>query len=157
MDAIYPYIKSEALFNCPSHSLPVTIGTSTFDFYKFRTGRNYGSYAANSSYYNDPLPGNVGSSPFQNPSIAAWASPSTTVYAADSAARFDIGWPSGNPPILEGNPRYLYSPYQMVERHLNTSVVLFCDGHAKATNLDKLISVGTMGRYSAWTVQADPN
>ena len=156
MDAIFPYVKSEALFNCPSHSLPVTIGTSTFDKYKFRTGRNFGSYAVNATYYDDPLT-EAYTNPFQNASIAAWESPSTTVYAADSAGRYDIGWPSGNPPIIDGDPRYLYSKYQMVERHLHTSVILFCDGHAKATNLDKLTTVGTLGRYSAFTVQADPD
>lgn len=157
MDAIFPYVKNEELFNCPSHVLPVTIGTSTFDKYKFRTGRNFGSYGANSTYYNEPFSDDSYSSPFQNLFTSAWQSPSTTIYAADSAARYDIGWPNGNPPILEGSPRYLYSQYQMAERHLDTCAVLFCDGHAKAQKLEKLITVGTLGRYSAFTIQPDPN
>jgi prepilin-type N-terminal cleavage/methylation domain-containing protein len=55
MDAIFPYVKSEQLFNCPSHRLPVTLGTSTFDAYRFRSGRNWGSYGVNTTYFDAPL------------------------------------------------------------------------------------------------------
>lgn len=156
MDAIRPYVKSEQLFNCPSHTLPVTIGTSTFDRYKYRSGRNYGSYAANAAYFDDPKT-SLSTSPFRNCAVPSWEAPATTVYAADSAGRYNINWPSGNPPILNGRPRYLYSPFQMVERHLGTVVILFCDGHAGAQRLEKLTKVGTSGRYSAFTVQTDPD
>ncbi len=156
MDAIFPYVKSEQLFNCPSHSLPVTIGTSTFDAYRFRSGRNWGSYGVNTTYFNAPLNG-VFTNPFQNARTASWEAPATTVYAVDSAAQFVIGWPDGNPPINPGPPRNLYSPFMMVERHLETCNVLFCDGHAKAQKLEKFTRVGTSGRYSAFTVAADPD
>jgi prepilin-type N-terminal cleavage/methylation domain-containing protein/prepilin-type processing-associated H-X9-DG protein len=154
MDAIFPYVKNEQLFNCPSHSLPLTIGTSTFDKYKFRTGRNWGSYGVNTTYYDTPYNG-VYTNPFQSPAVASWESPATTVYAVDTAAQFSIGWPDGNPPIVGTTPRYLYSEYMMVERHLETCVVLFCDGHVKAQKLEKFMTVGTLGRYSAFTIQAD--
>ncbi len=75
----------------------------------------------------------------------------------DSAAQFAIGWPDANPPINSGPPRNLYSPYMTVERHLETCNVLFCDGHAKALKLEKLITVGTSGRYAAFTIGADPD
>ncbi len=45
----------------------------------------------------------------------------------------------------------------MIERHLETCNVLFCDGHAKAQKLEKFTVVGTQGIYSAFTVQADPD
>jgi prepilin-type N-terminal cleavage/methylation domain-containing protein/prepilin-type processing-associated H-X9-DG protein len=154
MDAIFPYVKNEQLFNCPSHSLPVTLGTSTFDRYKFRSGRNWGSYGVNTTYYDDPIDGTY-TNPFQNPSVASWEAPETTVYAVDSAAQFSIGWPNGNPLIIGSGPRYLYSEYMTVERHLGTCVVLYADGHVKAQRLEKLMNVGTLGRYSAFTVQAD--
>lgn len=156
MDAIFPYVKNEELFNCPSHSLPVTIGTSTFDKYKFRTGRNFGSYGVNTTYYNVEIDG-VYTNPFQNPFASSWPAPASTIYAADSAARFEIAWPDDNPPITGTSPRYLYSQFQMVERHLGTCAVLFCDGHAKPQKLEKLTTIGTLGRYSAFTVQADPD
>jgi prepilin-type N-terminal cleavage/methylation domain-containing protein/prepilin-type processing-associated H-X9-DG protein len=154
MDAIFPYVKSEQLFNCPSHTLPVTLGTSTFDRYQFRTGRNYGSYGVNTSYFDEPIDG-IYTNPFQNPSVASWEAPATTVYAVDSAALFSIGWPNGNPPVVGTGPRYLYSEFMTVERHLETCVVLYCDGHVKAQKLEKLMAIGTLGRYSAFTVQAD--
>lgn len=156
MDAIRPYVKSEQLFNCPSHTLPVTIGTSTFDRYKYRSGRNYGSYAADAAYFDDPI-NSPYTIPFRNCAVSSWEVPTTTVYAADSAGRYDINWPNGNPPILNSRPRYLYSEYQMVQRHRGTVVVLFCDGHAKALTLEKLTKVGSSGRYSTFTVQADPD
>ena len=158
MDAIFPYVKSEQLFNCPSHRLPVTIvaGGSTFDKYKFRTGRNWGSYGVNTTYYDAQLNGGF-TNPFQNRSTATWQAPATTVYAVDSAAQFIIGWPDGNPPINPGPPRNLYSPFMMVERHLDTCNVLFCDGHAKAQKLEKFTTLGTSGRYSAFTIAADPD
>lgn len=159
MDAIFPYVKSEQVFNCPSHTLPVTIGTSTFDVYKFRTGRNWGSYAVNVAYYPQ-LPGNPGPfvNPFESPALSSWEAPSTTVYAVDGAGRFEIAWLAGvNPPINPGPPRNLNSAFSMIERHLQTSAVLYCDGHAKAQKLEKFISIGNQGRYSAFTVQADPD
>jgi len=156
MDAIYPYVKTEQIFNCPSHTLPVTIGTSTFDRYTYRSGRSWGSYGANTTYFDTPINGTY-TSPFHNRAVASWEAPATTVYAMDSAARYDVGWPSGNPPILDGQPRYLNSRFQMVERHLGTCVVLFCDGHARAHRLERFTRIGASGRYSAFTVQADPD
>lgn len=163
MDAIFPYVKSEQLFNCPSHTLPVTIGTSTFDKYQLRTGKNWGSYAGNSTYYAAPING-IYTSPSYNRSVAAWETPATTVYAAESKGRYNISWAGDgsdglppNPPIVEGSPRYLPSEFQMVERHLGTCVVLFCDGHAKAQKIEKFTVVGTKGVYAPFTVQADPN
>jgi prepilin-type processing-associated H-X9-DG protein len=174
MDAIFPYVKSEQLFNCPSHSMPVTLTSatsisSTFDRYKFRSGRNWGSYGVNTTYFNAPHNG-VYTNPFQSRAVASWEDPSTTVYAVDSAAQFSIGWPGHpeaerpwiNPPIIGTSPRYLHSIYMSVERHLETCVVLFCDGHVKAQRLEKLMTVGTtpvgtgnLRRYSAFTIQDD--
>lgn len=50
MDAIYPYVKSEEVFNCPSHDFEAPAGP-----YKFRNGTNYGSYAINAAYWNDTV------------------------------------------------------------------------------------------------------
>ena len=156
MDAIYPYVKSEQIFNCPSHTLPVNIppSTSIFDSYKFRDGTQWGSYAANVTYFSD---GNL--NPFLSRALASWESPSTTVYAVDGVGRFEIAWATGNPPISSTNPRYISVGGfpTMFERHLGTAVVLFCDGHAKAQKLEKFTVVGDQGRYAPFTVQADPD
>ncbi len=158
MDAIYPYVKSEQIFNCPSHTLPVNIppSTSIFDAYRFRDGTRWGSYAANVTYFGD---GNF--NPFLSRNVASWESPSTTVYVVDGVGRYEIAWETGNPnpPISATNPRYIsVSGFPtVIERHLGTSVVLFCDGHAKAQTLEKLTVVGDQGRYAPFTVGADPN
>ncbi len=154
MDAIYPYVKSEQIFNCPSHTLPVTISGAFFDVYMFRTGRNWGSYAANVTYFGD---GNL--NPFLSRGIASWESPSTTVYVVDGVGRYEIAWDTGNPPISATDPRYISVGGfpTAFERHLGTSVVLFCDGHAKAQTLEKLTIVGDQGRYAPFTVGADPD
>lgn len=156
MDAIYPYVKSEQVFNCPSHNLPVNIAPSAsiFDSYRFRDGTRWGSYAANVTYFGD---GNF--NPFLSRNVASWESPSTTVYVVDGVGRYEIAWQTGNPPISTTNPRYIsVGGFPTVfERHLETSVVLFCDGHAKAQKLEKLAVVGDQGRYAPFTVGADPN
>ncbi len=156
MDAIYPYVKSEQVFNCPSHTLPVNIppSLSTFDSYQFRNGTRWGSYAANVTYFGD---GNF--NPFLSRSVATWESPSTTVYVVDGVGRYEIAWDTGNPPISAPNPRYIsVGGFPTVfERHLETSVTLFCDGHAKAQKLEKLTVIGNQGRYAPFTVGADPN
>ncbi len=156
MDAIFPYVKSEQLFDCPSHPQPY-ISTS-FGPYRFRTGKKWGSYGVNVTYY-PTTSSTVFYNPFQSPHQASWESPSTTVYAVDGSGRFEIAWPDDgtNPSVGDGPPRYLYSPFSMLERHLGTTAVLFCDGHAKAQKLEKFMTVGTLGRYSPFTVQADPN
>ena len=156
MDAIYPYVKSEQLFNCPSHSLPVNIppSSSIFDSYKLRDGTKWGSYAANVTYYGD---GDL--NPFFSRALASWETPSTTIYAVDGVGRYEIAWATGNPPIDTQTPRHISVGGfpTMTERHLNTCVVLYCDGHAKAQNLEKFTVVGNQGRYKAFTVTADPD
>jgi len=161
MDAIFPYVKSEKVFNCPSHSLPAVVGIRTYDKYKFREGRKWGSYAINATYYDIDLdPDPVGErylNPFQSPKHSTWEAPATTIYAMDGAGRFEFAWPSANPDIGAGTPRNLGGIHAIQERHLETVNALFCDGHVKAQKLEKFMSVGTSGYYSQFTVQADPD
>jgi prepilin-type processing-associated H-X9-DG protein len=156
MDAIYPYVKSEQLFNCPSHASPFP--------YRYRDGHFWGSYGANVAYYDVEVDGKR-TSPFVSRKQSLWESPATTVYVADCGrigfgGRYEIAWDyatDGNPPIRPGPSRGLPSAYMMSERHLGTCAVLFCDGHAKAQKLENLTKIGNLGYYSAFTVQADPD
>lgn len=164
MDAIFPYVKSEQLFDCPSHALPSHVETRIYDKYQFRTGRKWGSYAANLAYYDvdlDPDPvGERWMNPFQSLAIASWEAPATTILAMDGAGRFEFAWDYasfGNPLPSTSTPRFMPTVHGIVERHLGMASALFCDGHAKAQSLDKLTVVGTSGYYSAFTIQADPN
>jgi prepilin-type N-terminal cleavage/methylation domain-containing protein/prepilin-type processing-associated H-X9-DG protein len=124
MDAVIPYIKNEAVFNCPS--------TST-QKYSFRNGTNYGHYRISAAYWG----GSPVSGP-QNRPLSTMAVPADTVLAADCLpGGFEFGWPGipNNPAIVNSSPRTLSA---LVERHSDTCNTLFCDGHVKAFKLDTL-------------------
>lgn len=139
MDAIYPYVKSEQIFVCPSDTL-----SNTYTYYKnIPTGQgwaNYGSYGYNSSYYDGGAvftsPG-IGMPGSNSVNMSAIAAPATTVWAADNNNYYEFAWSkSANPTIAAGTPRSLST---IMERHLDTTNVLYCDGHVKSQKLDSLI------------------
>ena len=153
MDAVFPYIKSEQVFNCPSDS-----ATNT---YHFRDGLNYGSYGLNGAYsaagdaYTPPR-----SSTLYRVSAASLATPSTTVWVTDNnnapstvntggSQGFFWASPATNPPVTASTPRQLQN---IVERHLDTTNVLFCDGHVKALKLDALAKTKTIGSDQVMTL-----
>jgi prepilin-type N-terminal cleavage/methylation domain-containing protein/prepilin-type processing-associated H-X9-DG protein len=140
MDAISPYVKSEQLFNCPSDT-----ATNT---YRFRSGVNYGSYGLNGAYGADLTdsqtpPRSAGN--FQV-NLASVAAPAQTVWVTDNNNSVSTANPGGsqgffwarpalNPSIISMTPRQLQN---IVERHLETTGVLFCDGHVKSIKLGEL-------------------
>jgi len=105
MDAIYPYIKSEAVFNCPSDRFPIKAKDGSGQVnngYHYRgqpgsppaakeTGTNYGSYLMNATYRYDRGGPGVSRTPpsgvyFNVPlSLAKLVVPSSTIYIADTA------------------------------------------------------------------------
>ncbi|MDQ2687639.1 MAG: DUF1559 domain-containing protein [Armatimonadota bacterium] len=150
MDAIYPYIKSENVFTCPSDSV------NRYVYYKKLAGpddAHYGSYALNAAYYTV-------SDGFTSPggergiTLAAVQAPANTVWAVDSgggSARantyYELAWPDSdsNPlPITPGNPPVMdaglkpNSAGAVVARHTEFANIVWCDGHAKALRLDTL-------------------
>jgi prepilin-type processing-associated H-X9-DG protein len=140
MDAIFPYVRNEQLFNCPSDT-----ATNT---YRFRNSVNYGSYGLNGAYGadltdNQTPPRSAGN---LQVSLAAVAVPAQTVWVTDnnnSVSTVNTGgsqgffWarPAVNPSITSTTPRQLQN---IVERHLDTTGVLFCDGHVKSFKLGEL-------------------
>ncbi|RYX80592.1 DUF1559 domain-containing protein [bacterium] len=145
MDAVYPYIKSEQLFTCPSDANSTT---ST----QYRYGGNYpgvemyrfGSYAYNNAYwgYGGMSPANVNLAAIQAPSTTAW------VLEQVKGNNIEIQWANvaANPTILPyaggrvlstsiaGDGTVLGVP----DRHLDTTTVLYCDGHVKSLKLEAL-------------------
>ena len=148
MDAIFPYVKSEALFSCPSDALSPK--------YKLQDGQNYGSYAQNGAY---SVVGDAQTPPrsssFYLVSLSAITQASQTVWATDSNNGGDISkggsnngsygflWANstaGNM-LAIGEPGSGYRQFaQIAERHLSTTNVLYCDGHVKAQRLESLIA-----------------
>ncbi len=151
MDAIFPYVKSEQIFTCPSDSA----SNRNYIFHSKAeanagalAGRNYGSYGLNGAYgsvttdsYRPPRSGNgvfIGLSDLSIPAVTAWITDNANeVTTANPGGSQGFFWasPAANPTISTTTPRQLQN---IVERHLETTNVLFCDGHVKSLKLSAL-------------------
>ena len=153
MDAIFPYVKSETVFNCPSHSKYSLTFTGPGGPYKFRTANRYGSYAINASYWGEP--------DFEQSPAGEWSTsladvqdPAGCVWIGESSAHSEFGWENKDdqPSVVDDSPRWLD---YLTERHLGTAGVLYCDGHVKPVRLDALTRKNASGAYPAFTIQDD--
>jgi prepilin-type processing-associated H-X9-DG protein len=146
MDAIFPFIKDEKLFNCPSD------GAS--NLYRFRDTVNYGSYGLNGAYgavltdnQTPPRSANnllVDSAQIIRPSQTVWVTDNNnSVSTSNPGGSQGFFWPSpaANPSITTTEPRQLQN---IVERHLGTTATLFCDGHVKSMRLEVLAAKKTL-------------
>jgi prepilin-type N-terminal cleavage/methylation domain-containing protein/prepilin-type processing-associated H-X9-DG protein len=166
MDAAYPYIKSEQVFNCPSYT--GTGGAFKYqnspDLYGTPSGQNFGSYAMNGTYDNPgaPTPPSSRVSGGNINTMASIAAPTTTAWVMDSASNNGFGWildlgASNDPaqvpiPAVTGDPAQVG---QAIGRHLSTINVLFADGHVKALKMDALFKKNATGLASMLTCEED--
>lgn len=99
MDAVFPYVKDEKLFNCPEDKVSAP--------YRFRSGTSYGSYVINNAYFK---PGD-GQTPPVGVREEEVTSVSGTVLLADGENNFQFSWPDApRTPAIEGdNPFHLDS------------------------------------------------
>jgi prepilin-type N-terminal cleavage/methylation domain-containing protein/prepilin-type processing-associated H-X9-DG protein len=156
MDAIYPYVKSEQVFDCPSYS--------TIKKYKFRSADNFGSYGMNAHASDGGAP-TPPTSRYDTAVAANWY----TVYMSDIAAASDVAW-VGDSSVLgdanlwrfgnsngatltltTGNPNRAQN---LVERHLESANILWVDGHVKSTRIATLLQIRG-GRQPALTIEND--
>jgi prepilin-type N-terminal cleavage/methylation domain-containing protein/prepilin-type processing-associated H-X9-DG protein len=178
MDAIYPYVKSEQIFNCPSMA-------SDAQNYRYAgpdggtavTAGQYGSYGVNMAYRqtagkrppSSSYEG-TGTLVFQI-SLAEIEAPATTVQVADNSIGV-VGTGGSYPFMMYGDnaatePR-ISSAYRVpvlygtslgssawAARHLDTANVLYTDGHVKAQRLDSLLAKNSAGIVTAFTIQDD--
>jgi prepilin-type N-terminal cleavage/methylation domain-containing protein/prepilin-type processing-associated H-X9-DG protein len=164
MDAIYPYVKSEQIFSCPS--LSASQYYLNYGKYKYRTSTKWGDYTINVNDYNDSTPGNRGVTSYYYPlfpnaatsnyttNLGAIESPSTTVmvldngpYSTNNSASYtgymfgpctpDIR-PTDEPPVLVIPSGCANYGYATAARHLATTNILFVDGHVKAMSVSNL-------------------
>jgi prepilin-type N-terminal cleavage/methylation domain-containing protein/prepilin-type processing-associated H-X9-DG protein len=169
MDAIYPYVKNEQVFNCPSD------GVNKKYVFRNRDGSNgYGSYTMSQAYFcaGDPFTGPA-SDYNQGPFIMRIATiqrPAETVWITDGGVHGikDPDWKSyefwwcdpgainGAFPTPKGtSPRYFQN---IVERHSGMVNIVYCDGHAKATSLDPLTQRKTVAGkqiMTSFTIEDD--
>ena len=182
MDAIYPYVKSEQIFSCPSKSPSDYF--STYGKYKYRTAAKWGDYAINvyalnatnlrlrppTSFYNPSFPNDFYSN--YATKQASIESPSGTVLVLDNGQNSvnNAGsWtghmfgPCGPEYHPEYNPPTLVMPtwcanygYAAAARHLDTVNVLFVDGHVKAMQPTAMIAASSIDSiYMRYFTQAD--
>lgn len=174
-----PYIKSTQLFNCPSDPFAGGSGANEFFTHPLVTPASarsssydqYGSYVYNATYvYNGTSctsPGGLSWDGGAGVSLAAIEDVSGTLLIGESdktnktsALYFAGAWDTA-PVITNTRPRRLsfYSFYEIAERHLETTNVLWVDGHVKATKLDRLLRLSNKGTgcYNAFTNQDDGN
>jgi prepilin-type N-terminal cleavage/methylation domain-containing protein/prepilin-type processing-associated H-X9-DG protein len=176
MDAVYPYVKNEQVFNCPSD------GINKKYIYRNRDGTNgYGSYAMSQAYfcYGDAFtPPTSDYNQFVsagNPFVMRQAmiqKPADTVWIVDGGVTgiknpdwksYEFWWcnaseingPFPTPKINKVGQRHFQN---IVERHAELVNVIYCDGHAKALRLDKLTErkqVGNQQIMTAFTIEDD--
>ncbi|RYX83641.1 DUF1559 domain-containing protein [bacterium] len=161
MDAILPYIKSTQVFTCPSASeqiyTPAQKLTAASDNF-------YGSYIINAVNWQEEMslrgPGSGG---FILPVVEA---PATTLWVADGNGQFHLTWgnKNDNPPVTKNGSgqRQLMGAATsapiagaLVERHLDSVPVLFCDGHVKSMKLDNIVKTNAAGYMSMLTCKDD--
>ena len=175
MDAIYPYVKSTQIFDCPSETElskyaynapgvgPVSPGTNV----------SYGSYCINhtSPVLTDATNGMGSGGPgfLRDVALAQIGAAATTMWVAEAAPGTNTTSKLWNTPRYWGvriqsiqgtiSPRTLSSSTQysakIVERHLETSNVLFCDGHVKALRIDNLTLKNANGDMYMQTMDDD--
>jgi len=157
MDAIYPYVKNQGVFTCPSDTDSPP--------YVYRSGQNYGSYGLNGAYGSpgdnqtpprsavSPASGvipaysyNVTTSQIVVPSDTVWVTDNDNgtqggVNPGGSQGFFWTTW-ANNPSIttVNGKPHL----NNIEARHTNFVNVLFCDGHVKALTLNYMTQTKTL-------------
>lgn len=171
MDSIQPNVKSDQVFNCPSHAFAASGSTGIRPYSSTNVrdhwNKTFGSYTINSTYCRDDAGLGLVGTPVsyggqdggsvQVVKMAQVATPSTTVFAADSsgedygtgtrawfmrwyqsAAQPDIG-------LKDGMRTFGTADGRLMERHLGTVNVLWMDGHVKAMKIDALGATRSSG------------
>ena len=149
IDLVQPYMKSIQVFNCPSDSvgLPYITGTKT------AASHDLGSYTANYYYYINPTPATpmgVNQSTISSPTLIVWV--------ADGLAKQSWSWQfiGGASLVTTDGVRTFAGPQGIIsERHLDTTNLLYCDGHVKARKLDELRRTNSSGALASFDTGRD--
>ncbi|RYG67941.1 hypothetical protein EON80_12630, partial [bacterium] len=95
-------------------------------------------------------------------SMSSLGSPATTIWVGDGNGSYGIVWQNiaNNPsPVGNGTARRLgsnnYIDGSMVERHMDTSTALYCDGHVKSLKMSQVLEKAADGSYRFFTMNDD--
>jgi prepilin-type N-terminal cleavage/methylation domain-containing protein/prepilin-type processing-associated H-X9-DG protein len=168
MDAIQSYVKSEQLFTCPSsrannlyQALPARAGMGSSAAAQYWLG----TYVWNVAYWDyeasatPPFPNAWG--PMNGPSIAQIEATATTANVvereeavnASAECAFDAAW-ANNAGFLKATaiPPTINNVWAI---HLDTTNVLYCDGHVKSVRVQALNERNASNIARAWTMAND--
>lgn len=145
MDAAFPYIKNEQVFNCPSAQ---GRAARPYRYYKNLSAEteDYGSYTITHGYGAN---NSVRTPPVSHPLLDDLVNLSQVADAPRTV------W------ISDGNGDFYSSVTvngvnNVLERHLEMTNVLFLDGHVKAVTLDRINRYDSTGTFlPAVTIQLD--
>ena len=144
MDAIFPYVKNEQLFICPSDSGAKYLYAKSLQ--GSASTHEYGSYGQNGAYRNAGDSQTPPRSSTYSVSVSAIGSPAATVWATDNNNReeangsYGFSWPdAASTPAITTSAEGLAELDKIIARHFETASVLFCDGHVKALKLEALM------------------
>lgn len=167
LDVIQPYVKSTQLFSCPSDSSNAPLVSPPAN--RSNTVQQMGSYAYNVAYYEGSGSNSFTASNLDGQNIAKLAAPATTVWVGEAnntgnncavywqnvANSYGVATVNGQRILQNGEYGGGARNDGLVERHLDTTNILFCDGHVKALKLDALAKRNSNNVMSAFTVEDD--
>ena len=163
MDTIQPYTKSTQIFDCPSdadaahkyvnvpttNATVLTLGASPTKFGSYFISNAYWGNTGDAPEWTGPTAGAVGSG---NTTVSI-NSPTTTILSGDSNGMFQLSWQYNDtaPTTIDTSvtPNSIHytgtDVFQgaVVARHLETTNLLFCDGHVKSMKLTALLEKAT--------------
>ncbi len=155
MDMIYPYVKSQAVFTCPSRVDATGNNSQKYVYVSQRTTRTYGTYFLNGTYSGDTA--NVPDIGVAGAALAGIDDPTGTVFVLEAPNPYSKTYSTGLDPnakgavitfdVAQGNPSWVkknHSPVDVttgtgtsekqlfVAPHQGLTNAIFCDGHAKS-------------------------
>lgn len=166
MDVMQAYVKSDQVFNCPSHAFAsggTNIRPYSLNAARDANNKNIGSYALNSTYCRDDAGLGIIATPFsygandgasvQVVKMSSVEAPATTVAVADSSAQeygggtraFVMRWFQYAAPSSVSTLSGVPTMGSAIARHLEMVNVLWVDGHVKSMKVDALNATRTSG------------
>ena len=168
MDAVQPYVKSTQLFSCPSDTSIAFGGQDFTSEYRPANRLNVSSSQYFGSYGMNVYYGAGGQGPTAQ-NLSTFNDPARTVWVAETALNLNNAYtgkyrfcfdealamnPTNTSPRRGWDAATNYGGV-ISERHLETTNVLYLDGHVKSSKLDALSKRGTGNAYARFSVDND--
>lgn len=131
VDALSPYTKSDAIWECPSQPRPGIQGTSV---------GKYPCHICTNTNVTGWIVGNfvawAANSWSKTATLADIKTPASTMFCCDgfnpdSYNDKNVGWDYANYMNIRSNPAYWWNGKPVSEVHSDGMNIVFCDGHAK--------------------------